>query len=202
MKTNVPVVKADNFRAKEALSSSCECEKLKEDINFVTSGIAREELLKLEAECARLREELAWIRKILPDTNEQIDAYLKDRTHELYHLLCVDVPTAIDNLLTHPQEPKEDYLTIKPDPNLCKRVGVHTFRPKEDKCFDCGFPSPQEPLPWVKIECPDCGGCGTDCNGAEYEKPCRGLCKGAGKLYINRKDILSRFPERGGGNEQ
>lgn len=50
-------------------------------------------------------------------------------------------------------------------------------------------------LPWAELlavareiqkKCFDCGGCGTDCAGGEYEKPCHGC----GKL----KEILNRFP--------
>jgi len=100
-------------------------------------------------------------------------------------------------LATHPQEP------LPSDSEIVKKLESM----KNDNTVTVGSSEGareylrsliQEPLPWEEIDCPDCGGCGTNCNGAEYEKPCRGLCKGAGKLYINRKDILSRFPERGG----
>ena len=70
-------------------------------IKFENSKIANLES-KLHAQdelIGKCREDLAYIRKILPDTNDLIDAYLKDRSHELYHLLCVDVPSCIDDAI-------------------------------------------------------------------------------------------------------
>ncbi len=54
---------------------------------------------RLEAEAKAVRSALEWIKKILPNTNDQIDHILKERSHELYHFLCVDIPTMIDRAL-------------------------------------------------------------------------------------------------------
>lgn len=54
----------------------------------------------LEAQCSKMRVALEWVGKILPNTNESIDHILEERSHELYHYLCVDVPTCINQALS------------------------------------------------------------------------------------------------------
>lgn len=58
-----------------------------------------EKIKGLEAEAKAVRSALEWIKKILPNTNDQIDHILKERSHELYHILCVDVPDVVEQAI-------------------------------------------------------------------------------------------------------
>jgi hypothetical protein len=78
---------------------------------------------------------------------------------------------------------------VKHDAEYCEFF----TNPTEDKCDFCeGYAKLNKALAalpnegWEKVNCPDCGGCGTNCVGAEHEKQCTGLCRGQGSVWVRK----------------